>query len=204
MTATMDAPASDTEKKSFVNKNKTWLPKAVDTDNAEKKWHVIDVQDAVLGRVAVQIADVLLGKHTPRYTPGQATGDYVIVVNAEKVMVSGNKFEDKLYRRNSQRPGGLKTESFKELQARIPQRIIEKAVWGMLPKNRYGRELFRHLKVYKGPDHPHEAQTPVPMSVSKGLERKTGSLAAKIITFNEKEFGPDKFEEMELAKPKGF
>merc|ERR1719421_1993271 len=90
-------------------------------------------------------------------------GDYVIVVNAEKVMVTGKKYDDKLYKRHSGRPGGMKVESFKELQARIPERIVEKAIVGMLPKNSHGRELFRHLKVYKGPEHPHEAQTPEPL-----------------------------------------
>merc|ERR1719199_1159521 len=114
--------------------------------------------------MASEIAKLLLGKHKPSYTPGATLGDYVIVVNAEKVMVTGKKRTDKLYRRHSGRPGGMKVESFEELQARIPERIVEKAISGMLPKNSHGRELFRHLKVYKGGEHPHEAQQPVPVA----------------------------------------
>ena len=117
-----------------------------------------------LGRMSSEIAKILLGKHKPTYTPGADTGDYVIVVNAEQVMVTGKKAEQKLYRRHSGRPGGMKIESYKELQERIPERIVEKAVKGMLPKNSHGRELFRHLKVYKGAAHPHEAQTPEPLT----------------------------------------
>jgi large subunit ribosomal protein L13 len=113
--------------------------------------------------MATEIARRLIGKHKSHYYPGADVGDMVIVINAEKVTVTGKKKDQKLYRRHSQRPGSMKIESFRELQARIPERIVEKAVWGMLPKNRLGRELFRHLKVYAGPDHPHAAQQPVEM-----------------------------------------
>lgn len=143
---------------------KSWMPGADDIALANKKWHVVDASGMRLGRMSSEIAKVLLGKHKPTYTPGADTGDYVIVVNAESVMVTGNKANEKLYRRHSGRPGGMKTEVFKDLQARMPERIVEKAVKGMLPKNSYGRELFRHLKVYKGPEHPHESQSPEPLT----------------------------------------
>merc|ERR1719389_1425826 len=143
---------------------KTWFPKAADTALANKKWYVVDADGLRLGRMASEGAKILIGKHKPTYTPGADTGDMVVIINAEKVAVTGKKFEDKLYRRHSGRPGGMKTESFKELQARIPERIVEKAIVGMLPKNSHGRELFRHLKVYKGAEHPHEAQSPVPLT----------------------------------------
>jgi len=117
-----------------------------------------------LGRMASEVAKILMGKHKPEFTPGADVGDMVIIINAEKVKVTGKKYDDKLYKRHSGRPGGMKVESFKELQARIPERIVEKAIVGMLPKNSHGRELFRHLKVYKGPEHPHEAQTPEPLT----------------------------------------
>merc|ERR1719201_1944713 len=147
---------------------KTWFPKAADTAMANKKWYVIDADGMRLGRMASEVAKILIGKHKATYTPGADVGDMVVIVNAEKVAVTGKKFEDKLYRRHTGRPGGMKIESFKELQARIPERIVEKAIVGMLPKYSHGRELFRHLKVYKGPEHPHEAQTPEPLSLPMG------------------------------------
>merc|ERR1719382_1123430 len=136
------------------------MPKADDRAKANKKWYVVDAEGMRLGRMSSEIAKILLGKHKPTFTPGADVGDYVIVLNAEKVQVTGKKRYDKFYRRHSGRPGGMKIETFDELQARIPERIVEKAVKGMLPKNAHGRELFRHLKVYKGPSHPHEAQQP--------------------------------------------
>merc|ERR1719174_1119828 len=142
---------------------KTWFPKAADTAMEAKKWYVVDADGLRLGRMASEVAKILIGKHKETYTPGQDVGDAVIIINAEKVMVTGKKADDKLYRRHSGRPGGMKVETFSELQARIPERIVEKAIVGMLPKNSHGRELFRHLKVYKGPEHPHEAQTPEPL-----------------------------------------
>ncbi|NEO67601.1 MAG: 50S ribosomal protein L13, partial [Moorea sp. SIO4G2] len=110
-------------------------------DSIEKKWYVVDATNQRLGRLASEIAIILRGKNKPTYTPHMDTGDFVIVVNAEKVMVTGRKREQKLYRRHSGRPGGMKTETFAQLQARIPERIIEKAVKGMLPKNSLGRQL---------------------------------------------------------------
>ena len=124
------------------------------------EWHLIDANDQVLGRVATQIAMKLMGKEKVNYAPNLATGDFVVVINADKIIVSGNKAEQKLYRRHSGRPGGMKVETFESLQARLPERIIEKAVKGMLPHNVLGRQLFRKLKVYRGNDHPHSAQQP--------------------------------------------
>jgi large subunit ribosomal protein L13 len=141
---------------------KTYVPPV---DSLEKKWYVIDAADQRLGRLASTIAQILRGKNKPTYTPHMDTGDFVIVVNADKVNVSGKKRFQKLYRRHSGRPGGMKTETFAQLQARVPGRIIEQAVRGMLPKNALGRQLFTKLKVYAGPDHPHEAQQPEVLNI---------------------------------------
>ncbi|MBE9221930.1 50S ribosomal protein L13 [Cyanobacterium stanieri LEGE 03274] len=142
--------------------NKTTVPKIEDID---KKWFVVDAENQRLGRLATEIANVLRGKNKPNFTPHLDTGDFVIVVNAEKVVVTGNKSSQKLYRRHSGRPGGMKTETFEKLQNRIPERIIEVAVKGMLPKNSLGRSLFTKLKVYTGPSHPHEAQQPEALNI---------------------------------------
>lgn len=136
---------------------KTYIPPV---DTIERKWYVVDAADQRLGRLATEIACVLRGKNKPSFTPNMDTGDFVVVVNAEKVVVTGNKADQKLYRRHSGRPGGMKVETFNQLQDRIPERIIEKAVKGMLPKNSLGRKLFTKLKVYAGPEHPHAAQQP--------------------------------------------
>ncbi|MEL6260340.1 MAG: 50S ribosomal protein L13 [Cyanobacteria bacterium J06626_6] len=132
----------------------------------ERDWYVVDAADQRLGRLATEIAQVLRGKKKPNYAPHMDIGDFVIVVNADKVIVTGKKSEQKLYRRHSGRPGGMKTETFNQLQARIPERIVEKAVKGMLPKNALGRQLFTKLKVYAGPDHPHAAQSPQSLTVN--------------------------------------
>ncbi|PSB14413.1 50S ribosomal protein L13 [filamentous cyanobacterium CCP2] len=136
---------------------KTYLPPQ---DSIERKWYVVDAADQRLGRLASEIAMILRGKNKPTYTPHMDTGDFVIVVNADKIGVTGRKRSQKLYRRHSGRPGGMKTETFSQLQARVPERIIEQAVKGMLPKNALGRQLFTKLKVYAGPTHPHQAQKP--------------------------------------------
>ncbi|GMH24899.1 hypothetical protein Nepgr_026742 [Nepenthes gracilis] len=141
--------------------NKTWYPKAADHVNTNKPWYIVDATDKVLGRLASTIAVHIRGKNLATYTPSVDMGAFVIVVNAEKVAVSGKKRTQKLYKRHSGRPGGMKVETFEQLQQRIPERIIEHAVRGMLPKGRLGRQLFNHLKVYDGPDHPHEAQKPI-------------------------------------------
>ena len=144
--------------------NQTPLPQ---TETLEKQWYVIDASGYRLGRLASEIADIIRGKNKPNFTPHMDTGDFVIVVNADQVTVSGNKGNDKLYRRHSGRPGGMKVESFNQLQRRIPERIIEQAVKGMLPKNRLGRQLAKKLKVYAGPEHPHQAQNPVEINPSR-------------------------------------
>ena len=138
--------------------NKTTTPSL---DAIERNWFLVDAKGQTLGRLATEIANVLRGKNKPSFTPHLDTGDFVIVVNAEKVEVSGKKSSQKLYRRHSGRPGGMKVEKFESLQERIPERIIEKAVKGMLPHNSLGRQQFRKLKVYKGAEHPHDAQNPV-------------------------------------------
>jgi len=126
----------------------------------ERKWLLVDATDLVLGRMATQIAAILKGKNKPTYTPHVDTGDFVVVINAEKVRVTGKKAEQKTYYRHSQYPGGLKAVPYKRMMEKHPERIIEKAVKGMLPKNTLGRAMGMKLKVYAGPDHPHEAQNP--------------------------------------------
>jgi large subunit ribosomal protein L13 len=143
--------------------NKTYLPSK---ESIEQNWYVVDASQQRLGRLATEIAMVLRGKNKPTYTPHLDTGDFVVVINAEKVEVTGRKGSQKLYRRHSGRPGGMKTETFDKLQARIPERIIEQAVKGMLPKNSLGRQLFTKLKVYAGTEHPHQAQKPEVMVVN--------------------------------------
>lgn len=142
--------------------NKTYLPPQ---DAIERKWYVVDAENQRLGRLASEIAMVLRGKNKATFTPHLDTGDFVIVVNAEKVNVTGKKRDQKLYRRHSGRPGGMKTENFAKLQSRLPERIIEQAVKGMLPKNSLGRQLFTKLKVYAGPTHPHQAQQPEVLTI---------------------------------------
>ena len=141
--------------------NKTTTPSI---ETIKREWFLVDATDKTLGRLATEIAVILRGKNKPSFTPHLDTGDFVIVVNAEKVGVTGRKASQKLYRRHSGRPGGMKIEKFETLQERIPERIIEQAVKGMLPHNSLGREQFRKLKVYKGPDHPHAAQNPVSLN----------------------------------------
>jgi large subunit ribosomal protein L13 len=143
--------------------NKTPLPTK---DSLQQTWYVIDAADQRLGRLASEIAMILRGKNKPTYTPHMDTGDFVIVVNAEKVRVTGKKRTQKVYVRHSGRPGGMKSETFAQLQARIPERIIEHAVRGMLPKNSLGRQLFTKLKVYEGPSHPHQSQKPQELKIS--------------------------------------
>jgi len=143
--------------------NKTFLPSV---NTLERNWYVVDAADQRLGRLASEIAMILRGKNKPSYTPHMDTGDFVIVLNAEKVAVTGKKRTQKIYRRHSGRPGGMKTETFAKLQARIPERIIEEAVRGMLPKNSLGRQLFTKLKVYEGSTHPHAAQQPQELKIN--------------------------------------
>jgi large subunit ribosomal protein L13 len=143
---------------------RTYSPKPADI---QRDWHVIDATDVVLGRLAVQVANLLRGKHKPTYAPHVDGGDFVIVVNASKVSLSGDKPTRKLAYRHSGYPGGLSSIPFGELLAKDPRRAIEKSVWGMLPKNRLSRQLLNKLKVYAGPEHPHHAQKAQPFEIKQ-------------------------------------
>ena len=125
-----------------------------------RRWYIVNAQDQILGRMASQIASMLKGKHKTIYSPHQDVGDFVVVVNAEKIMVTGNKLKDKIYYRHSGYPGGQKATSLQQMLQKHPERVIEFAVKRMLPKNALGRKIFMKLKVYAGPDHPHKAQVP--------------------------------------------
>jgi len=130
------------------------------------EWVVVDAAGQILGRLATRVARMLEGKHRARYVPHLDTGDFVVVTNAEKVVLSGRKAEEKVYHRHTGYPGGLKTVSARELSAKYPERIIEDAVRGMLPKTKMGRKQFRKLKVYRGASHPHQAQQPKPLALT--------------------------------------
>ncbi|VVC76366.1 50S ribosomal protein L13 [Aquicella siphonis] len=137
------------------------------SENTEHKWYVVDASGKVLGRLASQIAKCLRGKHKPEYTPHADAGDYIVVINASQIKVTGKKEQDKVYYRHSGYPGGLKETTFEKLQAKDPAQIIEIAVKGMLPKNPLGRAMLRKLKVYAGAEHPHGAQQPVEINLEK-------------------------------------
>ena len=139
---------------------KTYYPKA---DEITQEWVLVDANAQILGRLATQIASYLLGKHKPGFTPGVDLGDYVVVVNAERIRVTGRKLEEKFYYKHSNYPGGLKSVSLTHQLANHPDRVIRSAVWGMLPHNKLGRKLIKKLKVYAGSDHPHQAQQPKPL-----------------------------------------
>jgi large subunit ribosomal protein L13 len=143
---------------------RTFSPKAVDVT---RQWHVIDANDVVLGRLAAQIAVLLRGKHKPIFAPHVDTGDFVIVINADKVALTGNKREQKFAYRHSGFPGGLTAKPYKELLVERPDRAVEKAVRGMLPHTTLGRAMIKKLKVYSGPNHPHQAQSPVPFEITQ-------------------------------------
>jgi large subunit ribosomal protein L13 len=139
---------------------KTWNAKP---GEIERRWYLVDAEGKTLGRLATQIADTLRGKTKPQYTPHVDTGDFVIVVNAEKIVVTGNKLDAKLYHRHSGYPGGLRSRPLRDQLERQPTEVIRKAVKGMLPRNRLARQQLTKLKVYAGPEHPHEAQAPQPL-----------------------------------------
>ena len=136
---------------------KTYATKASDI---ERKWYVVDAQDQTLGRLASQIARILIGKHKPIFSPNADTGDFVIVINAEKIRVTGRKLTDKMYYRHSGYPGGIKSETLQDMLHRHPDRVIREAIKNMLPNNKLGSQMIRKLKVYAGADHPHAAQQP--------------------------------------------
>ena len=149
--------------------NKTSVPAI---DSIDRQWYLVDAENQTLGRLATEVASVLRGKNKASYTPHLDTGDFVVVINADKVRVSGSKPQQKLYRRHSGRPGGMKVETFAHLQERLPERIVEKAIKGMLPHNVLGRQMFRKLKVYKGAEHPHAAQQPQPLQLDPAASAK--------------------------------
>ena len=138
---------------------KTYYPKE---SEITRDWYHVDANGQNLGRIATQIAVLLIGKHKPTFTPGVDMGDFVVVTNCERIVVTGNKLVDKMYYRHSNYPGGLKEMSLQDMLQRKPEEVIRKAVWGMLPHNKHGRKLLKKLKVYAGPEHPHDAQNPEP------------------------------------------
>lgn len=136
---------------------KTYYPKP---GEVSRDWYIVDANGQNLGRLASKIATVLIGKHKPQFTPGVDTGDFVVVVNCERITVTGNKLDDKMYYHHSGYPGGLKEINLRDQLAKHPERVIKSAVWGMLPHNKYGRKLMKKIKIYAGPDHPHGPQNP--------------------------------------------
>ncbi len=143
--------------------HKTFVAKPADI---EREWYVVDATDLTLGRLATQVASVLRGKHKPQYTPYEDVGDFVIVINAEKIQVTGRKLDQKIYYHHTGYPGGIKSISLRKQLQKHPERVIEHAVKGMLPRGPLGRRQFKKLKVYAGSEHPHQAQLPKPMSIS--------------------------------------
>jgi large subunit ribosomal protein L13 len=137
----------------------------VKPQEVERKWYIVDAAGKRLGRVAAKVASILRGKHKPIYTPHQEVGDFVIIINADKVVVTGNKRKDKLYYHHSGQPGGLRVESFEKVIQKKPTYPLEVAIKGMLPKNRLGRKLFKNVKIYAGEAHPHGAQKPEPLQI---------------------------------------
>ena len=133
--------------------------------DVERRWYLVDAKDAVLGRLAVKIANYLRGKNKPIFTPNCDTGDFIIVVNAEKVKLTGKKLDNKIYYSHSGYPGGIKAETARARLSRCPEKVITEAVWGMIPKGRLGRAMIKKLKVYRGSEHPHKAQKPEIVSV---------------------------------------
>jgi large subunit ribosomal protein L13 len=146
---------------------KTYIPKATEI---ERRWYIVDAEGLTLGRLATQIATIIRGKHKPSFTPHLDVGDYVIVVNAEKVHVTGNKEEQKFYYRHSGYPGGFRSTSLRDQLSRHPERVIETAVKGMIPHTNLGRDQLKKLKVFAGPNHPHAAQQPEPLEI-RGASR---------------------------------
>ena len=143
---------------------RTYSPKPADI---QREWHVIDATDVVLGRLAVQTANLLRGKHKPQFAPHMDVGDFVIIVNANKVALTGSKKTSKMAYRHSGYPGGLSAMPYGELLEKDARKAVERAVWGMLPKNKLGRQVLKKLKVYPGPDHPHVAQQAIPFEISQ-------------------------------------
>ena len=145
-----------------MRRQKTFTPRPSDID---RHWWVVDADGLPLGRLASEVASVLRGKNKPTFAPHADMGDFVVVVNAAKVQITGEKATQKRYFRHSGYPGGLRENTFEEMRAKFPERVVEQAVRGMLPRNRLGRQMYRKLKVYRGPQHPHSAQAPKPLAI---------------------------------------
>lgn len=143
--------------KKLINMKSTFIPAKL---SLKRKWYLIDAKDKCLGRITTKISNLLRGKNKILFTPYQNIGDYIIIINADQVKVTGKKFTQKIYFRHSGRPGGKSIETFQSLQNRLPKRIFERAIKGMLPKNRLGRKLLTQVRIYQGPNHPHFAQNP--------------------------------------------
>lgn len=141
------------------------------SSEVQRAWYVVDAEGKTLGRLATEVANTLRGKHKPMYTPHVDTGDFVVVINAEKIQVTGNKETQKVYYRHSNYPGGLKETTLKDMRRRFPVRIIENAVKGMMPTSNLGRQQYKKLRVYAGPSHPHEAQNPTPLELDERASR---------------------------------
>jgi large subunit ribosomal protein L13 len=142
--------------------NKTYSPRKGEVD---RHWYLVDAEGVPMGRMCTEVARLLTGKHKPQYAPHVDTGDFVIVINAEKTVLTGRKEDQKVYYSHTGRPGSLRAETARSRRRRRPAKIVEDAVWGMLPKNRLGRRLVKKLKVYAGPDHPHQSQQPAPLEM---------------------------------------
>jgi len=134
-------------------------------DNVEMKWYLVDAKDKTLGRLATQVASIIRGKNKPTFTPYADTGDFVVIVNADKIHVTGNKLNNKIYYRHSGYPGGIKQKTLKQMLETKPEEVLRLAIWGMLPHNKLGRKLMGKVKIYAGPEHPHAAQNPVLLSL---------------------------------------
>ena len=158
-------PAASASPRGFFTMKTTVKTYVAKPSDRQRDWYVVDADGQTLGRLATQIADALRGKRKPEYTPHCDTGDFVVVVNAAKIRVTGNKLNDKIYYRHSGYPGGLRSRTLAEMLERRPEEVIRKAVKGMLPRNRLSRQQLTKLKVYAGPEHPHEAQMPKQMEV---------------------------------------
>jgi len=146
---------------------KTYVPKKNEISN---EWVLVDANDEYLGRLATQIAAILLGKNKPNFTPGVDTGDFVVVINAENIKVTGNKMDDKVYYHHTGYPSGIKSITLRQQLAKHPERVIRSAVWGMLPHNKFGRAIIKKMKVYAGPEHPHAGQNPKPLVKRAGID----------------------------------
>jgi large subunit ribosomal protein L13 len=150
-----------------MNKGKTYMARPGDI---ERNWYVVDAEGKVLGRLAAEIATILRGKHKPQFTPHMDTGDFVVVINAEKVKLTGKKREQKTYYWHTGWPGGLRSQTVDQLLEKKPEEVIRKAVWGMMPKNSLSRNQMKKLKIYAGPEHPHMAQMPQPLDVQEAVK----------------------------------